>query len=96
MTITMNIHSQDAPFEIIAEYPDNGNSLTLSNGEIEITIYLSLEQWWTYRRLPRAGKYRFTAEDPHRVVKDLTEADKLAVEHYAKNGGTGSKLEMAA
>ena len=94
MTITMNVHSSDAPLEIISEYPGNGNSLTLGNGAIEITLYLSLEQWWAYRRLPRAKKYRFTAgiSSNHYGVTDLTEADKLAVEHYAKH----SKLEMAA
>ena len=87
MDISMNIHTQSTNLEIISEYPSNGHSLTLSNGTIELTLYLSLEQWWTFRRLPRAENYRFASDGGRGHVRDLAEADRLAAEFYAAHGG---------
>lgn len=76
-----SLHTTDKPLLVEMEMPFNSRALRLADGAASITLYLSIEQWWVFRNLPKAPNYSYHFKDGS-CISNHAEADAAAAQFY--------------
>jgi len=86
MSISISFHTQTKGLMVSYEYPSNSHSIELCNEKNDkITFYVTLENWWALRSLPKAPGYVYSPGNGEAAIYDQAEADAAALAYYEAN-----------
>ncbi|MDP8995449.1 MAG: hypothetical protein M3O03_00385 [Pseudomonadota bacterium] len=81
--MTLTLHTEGTGLMVKHEMPWNGFSIGLVSADgHELSLHVTLENWWLLRKLPKAAGYFYSPSKPADLIKDHSEADAAALEFY--------------
>ena len=83
MSATLTIHSSTTGLMVSRELPWNGFSIGLISADgVELSLHVTLENWWLLRGLPKAKGYFYSPSKDDDSISAFTEADAAALKFY--------------